>query len=603
MSAPSASPDPSVPNPPSAPSIPSALSARIDAGALAHNIAAIAARIAPCRLMCIVKADAYGHGLGAVVPAALAAGIREFGVATPAEALAVRALLAQAGAPEPGAGTRILCWLYDETADLAPLVAEGIEVGLPNPGSLARLEAAARTAGRPALAHVKLDTGLGRSGLTAAQLGALLPALAGAQGVRIVGVMTHFACADEVGHPANAEQLAAFGAGVESLRGLLRAHPERGSADELLVHCANSPAALSMAPVPGDLARVGLSLYGLSPFADRTGADLGLRPAMELRSSVLTVKVVPAGHGASYGLLYRAPRDTRFALIAGGYADGIPRAASGSAQVTIRGRRFPVVGRIAMDQMIADIGPADAPDALPIAPGDTVIVMGDGTTGPSAEEWGAWSGSINYEIVTRVGPRADRVTVGRPPEDPAAPAPAAVQAAPASAELAIADLDAMGRFGKRLAGLLRAGDVLILTGDLGAGKTTLTQSIAAGLGVRGRVSSPTFVIAREHAPTGAGPGLVHVDAYRLGSAAELDDLGLEDALADSAAVIEWGAGLAEQLSAERLEVSISADPATEDRTIALTPHGTWGERLRAAGLGAADRDSADRAGDGQGARP
>ncbi|MFC7491365.1 MULTISPECIES: tRNA (adenosine(37)-N6)-threonylcarbamoyltransferase complex ATPase subunit type 1 TsaE [unclassified Knoellia] len=128
-------------------------------------------------------------------------------------------------------------------------------------------------------------------------------------------------------------------------------------------------------------------------------------------------------------------------------------------------------------------------------------------------------------------------------------------------------------FGEALAASLRAGDLVILTGGLGAGKTTLTQGLAAGLGVRGPITSPTFVIARVHPSLGDGPALVHVDAYRLGGLAELDDLDLDTSLDESVTVVEWGHGLAEDLSDDRLEVTLEADPATESRTAVVTGHG------------------------------
>ncbi len=134
----------------------------------------------------------------------------------------------------------------------------------------------------------------------------------------------------------------------------------------------------------------------------------------------------------------------------------------------------------------------------------------------------------------------------------------------------LADPERTHAFGVALARLLRAGDLVVLTGDLGAGKTTLTQGIGAGLGVRGPVTSPTFVIARVHPSLVGGPALVHVDAYRLGSTLELDDLDLETSLVDAVTVIEWGAGLVEQLSEDRLEVTLVADADTETRSVTLT---------------------------------
>ncbi|GAA4282862.1 alanine racemase [Brevibacterium daeguense] len=384
--------------------------AEIDSAALVHNIRTIAARIAPAALMCVLKADAYGHGIATAVRACRAAGITDLGVATVPEALQLTDLL---GTDPAVRRERVLCWLFDSDTDLRESVRRGIEIGLTNPPALGQLAAAAQAAGRAARIHVKVDTGLGRNGLTARQLRAVIPELertaaAAPGGIEIVGIMTHLATADVPSDAATAEQLAKFDAAVRMVRDLLGRRPALGNPDALIVHAANSPAALSLDPVPGSMARVGLSLYGLSPFEGTAASELGLRPVMTVRSRVLTVKAVPAGHGASYGLQYRAERDTRFALVAGGYADGIPRAASGRAEVTVRGRRLPVVGRIAMDQMILDIGDAQ------VEIGDEAVILGDGITGPSAEEWGAWANSINYEVVTRIGPRVARVPVGAP---------------------------------------------------------------------------------------------------------------------------------------------------------------------------------------------
>lgn len=151
------------------------------------------------------------------------------------------------------------------------------------------------------------------------------------------------------------------------------------------------------------------------------------------------------------------------------------------------------------------------------------------------------------------------------------------------ATLTLADPEATYAFGVRLGRAARAGDLLVLTGGLGAGKTTLTRGIGEGLGVRGAVTSPTFVIARVHPSLTGGPALVHVDAYRLGGAAELDDLDLDADVADSVTVVEWGAGLAEGLSPDRLEIRIDVDPASEVRTATLLAHGSrWDDDALAA---------------------
>ncbi len=216
--------------------------------------------------------------------------------------------------------------------------------------------------------------------------------------------MSHFAVADEPERPETAAQSAVFSSAHGQLRAVLDATDGRlGESDDLDVHIANSPGALTLGPCPGTSARVGLALYGLSPLEDGDPAVLGLRPVMRLVSNVINLKDIPAGHGASYGLTFTAATDTRFALVPGGYGDGLPRAASNRAEVAIRGRRYPVVGRIAMDQMIIDIGAGNTEVAI----GDEVVLFGPG--GPSAAEWGTWANTINYEIVTQLSARVDRV--------------------------------------------------------------------------------------------------------------------------------------------------------------------------------------------------
>jgi tRNA threonylcarbamoyladenosine biosynthesis protein TsaE len=149
-------------------------------------------------------------------------------------------------------------------------------------------------------------------------------------------------------------------------------------------------------------------------------------------------------------------------------------------------------------------------------------------------------------------------------------------------ELRWATVEETQSFGRRLGALLRAGDLIVLTGDLGAGKTTLTQGIAEGLCVRGPITSPTFVIARVHPSLVGGPALVHVDAYRLGSALELDDLDLDADLDDSVTIVEWGAGLAEQLSDQRLEISLTGEDVRTARLVGVGSR--WDEVLSAVGI-------------------
>ena len=589
--------------------------AYIDREAFQHNIRTLARRVAPAELMCVLKADAYGHGIAHLAEAALAAGARHLGVATVPEALQLRDLLIQLGVrigdvrSDPEA-VRVLTWLIMPGADISPLITAGVEVAAAAPQSIAQVVYAARQAGQRARIHLKVDTGLGRNGLTPEQLTAALAELAAScsppicsspgeqhmgiaatSPVEIVGVMTHLAKADEPHDPATAEQLQVFARATEQVRQFLARYPHLGNGEELCTHAANSPGALSLEPVPGTMARVGLALYGLSPFEQKTAADLGLRPVMRVESQVVTVKHVPAGHGASYGFSYRAPRDTQFVLVAGGYADGIPRAVSNRAEVSIGGVLYPVVGRVAMDQFIVDIG-----SEASVTSGDRVVLIADGHIAPDAAAWGEWSDSINYEIVTRMGVRVPRVVSNGGAASPQGAcgcrsegssqgvlgvgsadhmSPEAEAAAEAAEQVVVLPGQAALRtLARRIATRVQAGDVLILDGNLGA-----------ALGVRGRISSPTFIIAREYASAQGGVGLVHVDAYRLGSVDELEELDLGYALSSSILCVEWGGEWAEALSDTYLHITLEHVPgaaeatpasdnvADEPRYVSLRAHG------------------------------
>ncbi|WP_309132096.1 alanine racemase [Brevibacterium sp.] len=373
--------------------------AEIDVAALRANAAVLAERIAPARLKCIVKANAYGHGVDLVARSLFDAGWREFGVATIPEALALRETL--------GDAAEISAWLYGPDTDFEPALAAGIELGVSTLGCLDALHTAAVRTGITARIHLKVDTGLGRNGFSPTDFEDALHRLEqlaghGGCGIAVAGIMSHFAVADEPERGETAEQIDVFDSVCRRLREVLDAAAGRlGDPQSLDVHIANSPAALTLPPLPGNSARVGLALYGLSPLEDRTASDLGLAPVMRLVSQVVNLKDIPAGHGASYGLTYTAAKDTRFALVPGGYGDGIPRSASNRAEVGIRGRRYPVVGRIAMDQMVIDVDDGE------VELGDEVVIFGPG--GPGAEEWGTWSDTINYEIVTRISARVDRM--------------------------------------------------------------------------------------------------------------------------------------------------------------------------------------------------
>lgn len=365
----------------------------IDLDAIRSNVRRFVQVAAPARLMAVVKADAYGHGAIPVARSALEAGASWLGVAHIEEALALRA----AGIDAP-----VLAWLHTPQSDFPAAIAAGIDLGSAG-WELDLIAAAAGEQGRAARVHLKIDTGLGRNGSLASDLAALLTVAMAHQAaglIRVVGIFSHLAVADEPDRLETDEQLEAFRAAV--------ALAERAGAPLEVRHLANTPATLTRPDTHFDLVRVGLGVYGLSPFAGTAPSALGLRPAMTLTTSVAQCKDVPAGQGVSYGLGYRTAGPSALGLIPLGYADGIPRVATGGP-VRVNGVTYPVVGRIAMDQMVIDLGEAGLVASGRSATGAAAVLFGPGGDGePSVDEWAAAAGTNNYEIVTRISPRVQR---------------------------------------------------------------------------------------------------------------------------------------------------------------------------------------------------
>ncbi|MFG2326743.1 alanine racemase [Streptomyces sp. NPDC048568] len=371
--------------------------AEIDLAALRANVRALRERAPGAALMAVVKADGYGHGAAPCARAAVEAGATWLGTATPQEALALRA---EAGLPDD---VRIMCWLWTPGGPWREAVEAGLDVSVSALWALTEVTAAARLAGRPALVQLKADTGLGRGGC---QPGADWAELvrqalrAEAEGLlRVTGLWSHFACADEPGHPSIAAQLTFFHE--------MTAYAERQGVRPDVRHIANSPATLTLPEAHFDLVRPGIAMYGVSPSPEiGTPADLGLRPVMTLTAALALVKQVPGGHGVSYGHHYTTPGDTTLGLVPLGYADGIPRHASSTGPVLVDGKWRTVAGRIAMDQFVVDLG-GDRPE-----PGADAVLFGPGDRGePTAEDWAQAAGTIGYEIVTRIGSRVPRVYV------------------------------------------------------------------------------------------------------------------------------------------------------------------------------------------------
>ncbi len=368
--------------------------AQINLTAIADNVARLVESAPTSAVMAVVKADAYGHGLLQSSRAARAGGASWLGVALLEEAIALR---------DAGDTGRMLAWLPTPGDQFAECIRADVDLNVSARWMLTQITSAAQTTGRAARIHLKVDTGLGRSGATPADWPDLVREALKAEAagsVRVVGLWSHFAYADSPRHPTIASQIRVFDEAVEQANEL-GANPE-------VCHLANSAATLALPRAHYNLVRPGIAVYGISPGHEiGTSRSLGLTPAMTLGARVVMVKRLPAGHGISYAHQYITKQETTVALIPVGYADGLQRSASSRGPVLAAGRVRTVAGRICMDQFTLDIGNDD------IREGDDVVIFGPGTHGePTADDWATACGTIPYEIVTCVGSRIPRVYVG-----------------------------------------------------------------------------------------------------------------------------------------------------------------------------------------------
>ena len=355
--------------------------ARIDLDRIATNINLLKGAEYTA-LMAVVKADAYGHGLVEVGLVAEKSGADWLGVALLEEAITLRT---------HGVRAPILAWLLPPGSDFKKAVNHDIDIAV---SSIKAFKEVSTLPGKPRI-HIELDTGMSRGGFLDEWKEFLRSDFST---VQIIGVFSHFARADEPAEKQNVEQVNRFNQMVSDLASV-------GVVPEIQ-HLANSAASLKNSSARFDLVRTGIAMYGLSPDVETLGdsRSLNLTPAMQLRAQLHLVKSVPANTPVGYGATAHTDRDTKLGVVAMGYADGIPRIAQG-AGVFIDGMRAPIIGRVSMDQFVVDLGP----DATAQS-GDWVIVFGDGSRGEyTADDWGAASKSINYEIVTRIGPRVPRI--------------------------------------------------------------------------------------------------------------------------------------------------------------------------------------------------
>lgn len=365
----------------------------IDLEAIAHNIRELRRVTQPqARVAAVVKANAYGHGAAEVSRIALANGADWLAVATLDEAIDLR---------EKGFHVPMLTLGHLPDDRAAEALAADIRPAVFDYNLAQALSRAAEKLGRVARLHVKIDTGMGRIGFAAGKEAVeAVKNISQLPGIEVEGLFTHLAVADSRDKGFTREQLQRFNQVWEALRS--EGVPVR------IRHAANSAGIIDLPESHLEMVRAGISLYGYYPSDEVDRQAVTLRPAMSLKASVVQVKEVPANTSISYGRTYYTKKTTRIATIPLGYADGYPRLLSNRAEVLIRGQRFPVAGRVCMDQLMVDVGPLSQVEV-----GDEAVLLGE-QSGQllAAEELGNWAETINYEIVTRMGPRLERIYTG-----------------------------------------------------------------------------------------------------------------------------------------------------------------------------------------------
>ena len=344
----------------------------IDLSILRQNISLIRSEIpAGTKLLAVVKADAYGHGIVQVAHNAIAAGADYLAVARTDEGLMLRSADIHAPILVLGASSEL---------EIRDGVQQGLTLTVSGPRMIQAVEKWAVKTGRMGLIHLKIDTGMGRIGVrTKEEIQAVLDMIKACPDVCLTGAFTHFADADGESDEYTRMQL-------EKFRRLTELLPEG-----VIRHCANSAAIHRYPEAAMDMVRAGISMYGYPPVQ----TELPLKPVMSWQTAVTHVKNVQAGEKISYGCTFTAPAPMKLATVACGYGDGYHRIASGKAEVLIRGRRCPVVGRICMDQMMVDVTSIEN-----VRPGDEVILIGEsGGNAITAEDLARWCGTISYEVL------------------------------------------------------------------------------------------------------------------------------------------------------------------------------------------------------------
>ena len=368
--------------------IPPAPRAVIDCAAFRHNLDAVRSYVGPhVRIMAVIKADGYGHGMIHLAREAASWGVTDLGVARVHEALELRAA---------GFAQRILVFESPAPASLKEAIAQDVTLTVTEPRVLELIEQEARAAGKRPHIQVKVDTGMGRLGLPAAHAHEVVISAARSRHVQLSGLYSHFATSEDPDQTFANSQLEQFQVFLETVRRAGVEIPER--------HMANSGAIMAMPSAHLDMVRPGIMLYGYPPGQGMT-ERFPVQPVLSLVSRVAFLKMVEPGTSISYGRRFTARTRTRIATVPMGYGDGYSRLLTGKAEVLIRGRRYPVVGTICMDQLMVDLG-----EHAEVVEGDDVVFIGQ-SSGERITAWdvAAHTGTIPYETTCAITPRVPRM--------------------------------------------------------------------------------------------------------------------------------------------------------------------------------------------------
>lgn len=359
--------------------------AEINLAAISQNIKLFKSNT-EAQILAVVKADAYGHGLLPVANKAIESGATWLGVALLEEAIKLR----NHGIKE----VPIIAWLTPLHDNFEAAINLDIDLAVPSIAHLRTIEKFGKNIGKKPRIHIEIDTGMTRGGLLN-EWSEFLKEIRNAD-VEVVGAWTHFARADEPESPFTDQQISTFEKKIADLK-FAGINPE-------FIHLSNSAAAITKPSVDRNIVRLGIAMYGLSPDVNFLGdsKNLGLKPAMTLKSELHLVKDVPKGSRVGYGGTGITECDTKLAIVSMGYSDGIPRIANKNAGVFVAGKRAPIIGKVSMDQFVVDLGPEST-----AVSGEIAEVFGP--NGYSIDEWAAACNTINYEIVTRIASRIPRV--------------------------------------------------------------------------------------------------------------------------------------------------------------------------------------------------